>query len=327
MIATPLILAGAQTGSWVDLRALPGAISGQFAGVSHGALLVVGGSSFEKPPYDGGVKRWHDSILVLEPGASQWRTFGASGPLGYGGSVSWRDSLVIAGGSNGASHFREVRRIEWKNGKPEITSLPSLPEPVANCEAALIGDVMNVFGGQETPAATQASGALFSLDLAHPVKGWQRLEALPGPGRILPVFAAIEGELYVFGGAELTPKGRRYLHDGWRWRKGEGWRSVAKPPFAMVAAPAVAIGQGIVVFGGDDGENAARIEELRERHPGFHTEIYEFQPVAQTWTKRGVLPLGLVTTTAVIWQDRVVIPGGEDRPGHRSARVLSWSFR
>lgn len=320
--------AAARSGSWTDLPALPVAISGQFAGVSHGALIVVGGSSFEKPPYDGGVKQWHDRILVLAPGSSQWHSFPREGPIGYGGSVTWRDSLVMAGGSNGAAHTRNVRRIEWRDGKPVITALPGLPEATANCEAALIGDMMYVFGGQDAPASTKASSSLVRLDLAHPERGWRTLPPLPGPGRILPVFAAVGSQLFVFGGAELTPRGRHYLQDGWRWSEAGGWRSTVPPSHPMVAAPAVAIDPGsVLVFGGDDGANATRVEELRERHPGFHTEVYEFSAAQQKWTRRAALPLGLVTTTAVVWQGRIVIPGGEDRPGHRSARVLGWNPR
>jgi hypothetical protein len=37
-------------------------------------------------------------------------------------------------------------------------------------------------------------------------------------------------------------------------------------------------------------------------------------------------PVSLVTTSAVNWQGAVIIPGGEDRPGHRSARALRLPF-
>jgi N-acetylneuraminate epimerase len=331
VLAAAILTDKLRADNWTDLPPLPAAISGQFAGVSHGALLVVGGSSFEKPPYDGGVKQWLDTIQVLVPHASQWQTFHTSGPIAYGGSITWGDALIMAGGSDGRNNFREVRKVEWIGDKPIETKLPPLPIPLANCEAALIGNRMFVFGGQQSPTAASASNSLFSLDLVNPQSGWQTLDALPGPARILPVFASAGPDLYVFGGAELTPSGRRYLRDGWRWRTAEGrtsregWRPVPRPPFAMVAAPAVMLSaKSIAVFGGDDGEFALRVEELRDRHPGFSKDVYEFRIDRPEWIRRGTLPLGLVTTTAVRWHDRIVIPGGEDRPGHRSARVLGW---
>jgi SSS family transporter len=39
--------------------------------------------------------------------------------------------------------------------------------------------------------------------------------------------------------------------------------------------------------------------------------------------EKGTVPQPTVTTQAVLWQDRMVIPGGEDRPGHRTTAVLS----
>jgi N-acetylneuraminic acid mutarotase len=310
---------------WHDLPPLPLATSGQFAGVSNGALIVVGGSSFEKPPYDGGTKQWLDTVFVLEPDAKSWLVFHAPHAMAYGGSVTWKDHLIVAGGSDGRANFRDTYRVEWNSGQVAFVPLLPLPVALANCEAALLEDRMYLFGGQQTPTATGASNRLLQLDLAHTEKGWTLLEPLPGPARILPVFSASGGSLFVFGGAELTPHGRRYLTDGWRWNPANGWQPIAAPPFAMVAAPAVAVRQSIFVFGGDDGANASRIDELRDRHPGFSRELYEFLPARQIWSRRAGLPAGLVTTTAVPWRHNVIIPGGEDRPGHRSARVISWN--
>lgn len=326
LLALPLFLAATGAGSWSDLPPLPAATAGQMAGVSHGALVVVGGSNFDKPPYEGGIKHWLDTIFVLGRGKSKWKAFHAPGPIAYGGFVTWRDSLVIAGGSDGRTNFREVRQVEWAGGKISFKQLPPLPEPAANCGAARIGDRMFIFGGQASPAAS-STASLWSLDLTKTESGWRILAPLPGPSRILPVFASAGNELYVFGGAELTPSGRRYLHDGWRWNAAKGWSAAVAPPFPMVAAPTVSTADGILVFSGDDGANAERAAELGGRHPGFGGDIWEFFPKANKWTNRGSVPVGLVTTAAVHWGGRIVIPGGEDRPGHRSARVLGWTPR
>jgi N-acetylneuraminic acid mutarotase len=79
----------------------------------------------------------------------------------------------------------------------------------------------------------------------------------------------------------------------------------------------------VVVFSGDDGELAPRVQELGHRHPGFSREILTYDPRTDRWSRAGSLPVSLVTTNAVRWNDRWVIPGGEDRPGHRSATVLA----
>lgn len=90
----------------------------------------------------------------------------------------------------------------------------------------------------------------------------------------------------------------------------------------MVAASALAYGQShILVFSGDDGANAQRIFELKDNHPGFSRDALAYHTITDTWTKTGSLPESLVTTAAVKWNNALVITGGEDRPGHRSAGV------
>ena len=319
---------------WRDLPALPLALGGQFAGVSNGALLAVGGSGFEVSIFEGGQKKWHDSIYVLEPGASGWQLAGRlDHPLAYGGSVTVTDGVICIGGSSSERHFADVFRLSRaSSGKLEKTQLPSLPSPCANLGAAVLGNVLYVAGGQLAPISTQAMRQLWALDLSVPSAQWRELEALPGPGRILPVMTAQNGALYVFSGAELSRGAdggavRRYLADGWRYQPSHGWSPVASPPRPVVAAVAAPYGQShVFVFGGDDGGNAARIWELKETHPGFSRDVLAFHTITNTWTRMGDLPESLVTTTAVRWQNRTIIPGGEDRPGHRSARVLSAGF-
>ncbi|MEX2015571.1 MAG: sodium:solute symporter, partial [Candidatus Hydrogenedentales bacterium] len=95
-------------------------------------------------------------------------------------------------------------------------------------------------------------------------------------------------------------------------------------PYPIVAAPAHAIGQAhILVFGGDDGTHYADTETLGDEHPGFRNEILAYHTITDSWTQYGIVPDPVVTTTAVEWQGRIVIPGGEDRPGHRAAVVAS----
>jgi len=133
----------------------------------------------------------------------------------------------------------------------------------------------------------------------------------------------------VISGAELHPDStgkpvRRYLRDGYRYRPGEGWEPIADLPHPVVAAPALAYGSShILVFGGDDGELASRMWELKEKHPGFRRDVLAYHTITDTWAVVDSLPLGLVTTTACSWRDLAVLPGGEDRPGHRSPRVLA----
>jgi N-acetylneuraminic acid mutarotase len=213
----------------------------------------------------------------------------------------------------------------------EKSALPALPQPLANMGAALIGRAIFVAGGQIAPASTEATKTIFALDLDAREPKWKALDPIPGPARILPVVVSQGAALFVVSGAELLsgPDGkvsRRYLNDGWRYTPGadnNSWRRIANVPQPVVAAPAIDDGASrILVFGGDDGANAHRVFELKDNHPGFSRDILAYDTATDKWSMQGELPISLVTTSAVKRQSAIVIPGGEDRPGHRSARVM-----
>jgi N-acetylneuraminic acid mutarotase len=315
-----------------QLPDLPQASGGQMAGVSNGTLLVIGGSYYKTSLFEGGQKLWLDTILALEPNAKDWRLAGKlDHPLGYGAAVSVDDSVIVIGGSDGARHYADVWRLRWKDRRLEKTALPSLPQPLANMGAAVIGRAIFVAGGQSAPSSTSATKTLFALDLGARDPKWRTLEPIPGAARILPVVVAQAGAIFVISGAELLTGAdgkvsRRYLNDGWRYSPGadnEGWRGIADVTRPVVAAPAIDDGASrILVFGGDDGANAHRVFELKDDHPGFSRDILAYDITTDKWSKTGLLPVSLVTTSAVKWRGAVIIPGGEDRPGHRSARAL-----
>ncbi len=335
------VLSGALKEGFITLRSqnperlpdLPQASGGQMAGVSDGTLLVIGGSYFKTSIFEGGQKLWLDTILALEPGSESWELAGRlDHPLGYGAAVSIDDCVIVIGGSDGARHYADVWRLRWKEGRLEKIALPALPQPLANMGAAVIGRTIFVAGGQSAPSSTEAVKTLFALDLDARELKWRALEPIPGAARILPVVVAQGGALYVISGAELLAGAdgkvsRRYLNDGWRHSPGAnggGWRRIADVPRPVVAAPAIGDGSSrVLVFGGDDGANAHRVFDLKDNHPGFSRDILAYDTAADKWSKAGELPVSLVTTSAVKWRGAVIIPGGEDRPGHRSARITA----
>ena len=315
---------------WTHLPDLPEplGLGGAFAGSADDALIVAGGSHFPVSPLAGGAKVWQKEIFVLESDVSRWKSgFALDRPLAYGASVSTDSGLILIGGADAEQHYREVRRLRYREGAVEQSRLPDLPSACAMTSAALLGSTIFVVGGQQSPAATEAMKNFWALDLEAASPQWQALEPWPGPARILPVAVAQDGAVYVFSGAELIlgddgRATRRFLNDGYRYRPGQGWERAAAPPRPIVAAPASALGPShILVFSGDDGELFQ--QQLGDSHPGFTRDVLAYHTITDTWTPAGAIPEGLVTTNAVRWHDRIVIPGGEDRPGHRSPTVLA----
>jgi N-acetylneuraminic acid mutarotase len=311
------------------LPALPRPLSGHVMGISGETLIVAGGTDFPISLFQGGAKVWYDDVYALPPGASAWirQTVKWPHPIGYAGVVSTSDGVIVAGGSDGQHHTTEVWLIRWTGGAVQREPLPPLPSPIAMGGATAIGRTVFVVGGQESPNAKSALATVWALDLAQSPRRWRSIEPLPGPARILPVVAGQAGRLIVASGAELItrPDGttsRRYLADAFAWTPSRGWQAIAAPPRPVVAAPSVAWEQShVFVLGGDDGAHAERVQELREAHPGFSRTLLAYHVITDTWAPIGTLPAGLVTTTAVRHGDKVIIAGGEDRPGHRVANV------
>lgn len=307
----------------------PEGFAGSFAGVSHGALLVAGGTNFPgKKPWEGGRKVWYDTVFVLERPDAAWKIAGhLPHPLAYGVSASWRDRVILAGGSDRGRYYAEALTLEWNEGKLRLGQLTPLPEPVANCAGGSAGSKVYVVAGQRAPDSTSALTSAFSLDLTAYEPRWRRLDDLPGPGRILPVAGFPKGEVVVAGGAELVPgpdgaAQRRYLRDAYAYRSGTGWSRLPDLPTASVAAPSPAPTQGerMLILGGDDG---SQVLTPPTAHPGFSRTIL-FRDPGTSWSPAGTTPAPRVTVPCVYWRGRWVIPGGEARPGVRSPEVWGW---
>ena len=92
-------------------------------------------------------------------------------------------------------------------------------------------------------------------------------------------------------------------------------------PRCLMAGTGVAYGENkILLIGGDDARYWG--QELGDDHPGFPKDmLYLYDTVADTWTQAGTLPQNQVATLAVEWDDALVIPSGEVRPGVRTPKV------
>jgi N-acetylneuraminate epimerase len=318
--------------AWTKLPPIPDreGFAGSFAGTHNGALIVAGGANFPSgKPWDGGAKTWHDTVFILEKPDGEWKRAGRlPRPLGYGVSITTKDGVVCIGGSDSQRHYADAFTVRWRNGQITPAPLPSLPRPCANFCGALVGNVIYLAGGMEKPDSTNAWNAFWSLDLTRINDGWKQGEVWPGAARIFAAAAAHEGSFYLIGGAALKrgPDGkpvREFLRDAFRFTPGIGWKRLADLPVASLGAPTPAFAFGsshLFVLGGDDG---AQLNTPPTEHRGFSRRVLAYDTDENFWALRGSLPFALVTTPAVEWNGRVIIPGGEIRPGVRSTEVWS----
>lgn len=336
---------------WSHLPDIPDPVgfAGAYAGVSGGALLFGGGANFPggTRPWAGGVKAWHDAVFVLDRPDGAWRLAGRlPRPLGYGVSITHGDEVLCVGGGDASANTAEAFALRYRDGALTVRPLPPLPVPLANACGAVVAGRLYVVGGTEAPNGL-ASPAVWSLALTPMDTRWERLSDIPGGARMLAMAGAVGGRLLVCGGVRMdlrpgdTALSRSYLSDAWAYAPDRGWQRLADLPHPLAAAPSpgYAAGQShLLLFGGDDGRLAPRLQQLRDAHPGFRSEVLAYNTVTDRWSVMGRLPVDIrpdaaqnpggstyapVTTPLVVWEGRVVIPGGEARPAVRTTKVLS----
>lgn len=328
---------------WDLLAPIPDSLgfAGSYAGTLAGGLIYAGGAQFKQgtPPWQGGVKVWTDQIYFLESLHGTWKPIGnLPRPLGYGASASYDGTFFLAGGSDAANHYQNTYQLSLAGDQIQIKELPSLPVALANTAFAQHENYWYVLGGQIAPLADQASSRVFRLDLSAPQKGWKELPPFPGKGRILAVAAARAGSLYIFSGASLEKRERTYLLDGFCFN-GKSWNKAADldAPITAAANPGIATSENeFVFFSGDDGSLAS--SDLRDKHPGFSRQVLTYFVSQDKWEVTESTPPFLaekqdgsslpiqapVTTTAVLWKENIIIPGGEVRPAVRTNQVLRY---
>ncbi|WP_345954370.1 galactose oxidase [Mucilaginibacter sp. PAMB04168] len=335
---------------WSELAAIPDAhgFAGSFGGTSGGSMIVAGGANFPDggAPWTGSKKVWTNQIFALEKPDGQWKVVGKlPHNLGYGVSVTWNNKLICVGGSNEAGHTQKVFALSYNTQSITIDTLPDLPYALANSSGAVAGDILYVAGGLINPDDRRCANLFLSLDLSLPTaeQRWHKLDSWPGPARMLAATGAINNTFYLFSGAELVDAQtgsvkRRYLNDAYSYTPDKGWKQLADMPWAAVAAPNSVYTSNknvLSIFGGDDGQLAERAD-LKETHPGFNIRILNYYVNENQWKAGSDIPVeknknsvskpneslwAPVTVPLVIWNGKLVFPGGEVRPAVRTPRV------
>jgi N-acetylneuraminic acid mutarotase len=295
MIALPAVAADLRV-TWSELPPLPPSpgkdihlgVAAPFVGVSNGALIVAGGANFpDAPPWEGGTKKWWDTIFVLKNPDAGWLTgesFRLPRPLAYGQSYTTPHGVVCVGGSDQKRGYAEAFALRWNvaGQKVETLPLPALLEPIFLAGGGESAGRLYVVGGQTATDKPESTRHAYVLDFREGPKAglaWQRLPDLPGADRLLPACFGISGGtkpgLYVFGGRRQNATGMpEFPLDGFRYDATSGqWHELGKINGPMMAGTAVPYGAAsALVLGGDTGEIflkkealAARIRSLESR--------------------------------------------------------------
>ena len=337
-MANPRITAARQSAlTWTRLPDLPDplGVAGPFIGVHKGVLVVAGGANFPRPIWES-QKLWRRKIHVLIRQGTQYKWIDGGAlpiPIAYGAAISTDKGIICLGGNRDATTFDRVFALHWDPASKRVTQLdyPPLPRPCAYGQATLIGDILYLAGGQHGAGLASAMANLWALDLAGDVppasRTWRILPPCPGGQRAFNLTVSqnngADDCLYVISGRRQGQDGVQFLRDTWeynvRFRK---WRRRADAPRCVMAGTAIAAAnRNVVILGGADGTLFDKADVLKDRHPGFPRQAWQFDTAANSWSSAGATPQNHVTTHAVRFGAHVVVASGEIRPRVRSPWV------
>ncbi len=276
--------------------------------------------------------------------------------VAYGASTTIAGGVICAGGeTEKANSSKDVFMMRWDAGKNDVVfkQLPSLPIPVANACITSIGNTVYLAGGESNG---KPSDKFFMLNLDHTKAEWLSLPPVPIAMSHSVAVTQSNGKhtcIYIIGGRSSTPSGISTLHHTTfcydpKYKKWSNLNNVGDGVNTTTISAATAVANGdheIILIGGDKGDLFHKIETwnaiiasskndvekkqankeklaLLNNHPGFSKDVYLYNTLTNTWKKIGELPFyGQVTTTAVLWDHEIFIPGGEIKPGTRTPNI------
>jgi cyclically-permuted mutarotase family protein len=324
--------------------ALPNAngLNGAFIGVHNNALIVAGGTNFPgKPVWEGGKKKWYNTIYVLTKtsGKSQWQTadIALAKPIANGVTIATNKGLLCIGGDNDGNTFKDVFLLKWNvyNKQVEIENLPPMPVSLSNMGGTQIGNMVYIVGGTEVKnEKTTANFLTFNLDqvLKRKIYTWEKQPDFPGGDRMQPIVvgqsSGHEGAVYLFSGLAYDPAQKpayKMLSDVYeynilqkKWQRKQDAPSNGTPGVSggyMAAAAVIKEGDShILIFGGAGGEKqflTQRMELTNQKNPenASETEKKQAELLKNSRFSRSIWSYHTITDT---WVNKGDVP--EDMP-------------
>jgi N-acetylneuraminic acid mutarotase len=187
-----------------------------------------------------------------------------------------------------------------------------LPSPRGAMVVAAVGDLIYAAGGEHRrPAGSPVpKGApapyepIADLSVYDPkADRWQVLPAMHYP-RDHAYVGSIAGRLYVAGGRDRPKYDITAVEEYDPATR--AWSERAPMPTGRSGGAAAVLGGKLYVFGGE-GNEASPI--------GLFDQVEAFDPVSNSWTKFGPMPLPRHSQTAAAVGERIYVPGGATRRG------------
>lgn len=342
---------------WEIAQRLPGqsaeshlGVAGPLVGIVGDKLLIAAGANFpEGMPWDGGKKIYQhkaylytidDEELVLD------REFAFSDSIAYAANISVDGFIYSAGGEgeNGATSAVVKYGLDT-NGDLQKQILKPLPEPLTNGALIFAHGSLYFVGGEN---AIHVSDKVYKLDLTVEEGQWEEFLILPYPVTHAVVVYNSADKILIAGGRKRNDQAKSDIYDA-VLEIDINTRTINKLsslPQPLAAGTGVWEEGHLIIIGGDDASTFHRVEqliadigrmengeqrsaaiaqknELQRQHPGFVKAVWAFDTEGKKWTRLDdLVGESPVTTTAVQYRDRIIIPSGEIKAGVRTDQIL-----
>jgi N-acetylneuraminic acid mutarotase len=252
----------------------------------------------------------NESVDVYDPATNQWTDLGKAPIAETHAGVAVDDAhgwIYFVGGLKGLYNGIATTDV-WKydTNSNSWSQLPSLPVAMAAGGAALVNNQLHYFGGIKADSRYIDYGDHYILnlnDLAGGTARWTTAASMPTP-RDHFATETVGGKIYILGG-EI---GHDLLHEQ-QYEvdvydpSTDAWTRLADMPIARshTESSTFVTTDGKIVMGGgqvDDYQSAA--------------SVFEFDPVANTWTALAPLPMALQGTDFVKIGNRLILSMGYD---------------
>lgn len=330
-------------------------LSGVVSGVVGDQIIIAGGNNFpEGLPWEGGIKKYYKRVIVYNNQKDTLLntfTFNLPANVAYAAVAQLKDGIFYAGGENENGPLSSAYFIKKSKSQSfEIIELPSLPIAISNAVAVATENAVYVLGGANKEGV---SNKVWKLALNNIKKGWTAQASMPQATAFAA--AAIANEhIYIMGGRCKEANGISKIYKEVYAFDVENnfWEQKASLPETVSAACAVAIDNNKILFIGGDKivvfheveMLAAKIaattdttikkeltvvkNNLQKTHPGFSKDVLAYDATLNKWSPYAQLNFTApVTTSAFLFNHKILLPVGEIKPGIRTPYIWVGSFK
>lgn len=186
-------------------------------------------------------------------------------------------------------------------------AVASLPTPLHHANAASVNGRIYVAGFYLGGSFTNADPRVLEYDPAQDT--WAERAPMPaGSQRASACVAALDGKMYVFGGARATTVTDASVYDV----ATDTWQALPPLPEPREHCAAGAIGGSIYIASGRAGGIA-----------GFQPNTWQFDPAAGVYAERAPITTPRGGTAGAVLAERLIIFGGEGNPAPTSLGVFT----